>query len=50
MSISTYIHIDDMIDDKFTQKEKEFSMQMAMMHTIDQMRSIIVCTINPNNN
>ena len=33
MSIPKFLHIiDDMIDDKFTQKEKEFP-QMAMMHT-----------------
>ena len=33
MSIPKFLHIiDDIIDDKFTQKEKEFSCQMAMMH------------------
>ena len=35
MSIPKFLHIiDDMIDDKFTQKEKEFSCQMAMMHIL----------------
>ena len=33
MSIPKFLHIiDDIIEDKFTQKEKEFSCQMAMMH------------------
>ena len=43
MSIPKFLHIiDDMIDDKFTQKEKEFSCQMAMMHINQTEASLFV--------